>query len=95
MYPPNYWKKQEGHWFGSKYLLKEFLGCGAYGAVFRADEMLAERVMQSVAIKIVIADMDNLDNQLAELQLSVRLRHPHLINGITCEQGEIFGDLCL
>jgi formylglycine-generating enzyme required for sulfatase activity len=95
MYPPNYWKKQEGHWFGSKYLLKEFLGYGAYGAVFRANEMLAERVMQSVAIKIVIADMDNLDNQLAELQLSVRLRHPHLINGITCEQGEIFGDLCL
>lgn len=95
MYPPNYWKKQEGQWFGSKYLLKEFLGCGAYGAVFRADEMLAERVMQSVAIKIVIADMDNLDNQLAELQLSVRLRHPHLISGITCEQGEIFGDLCL
>jgi formylglycine-generating enzyme required for sulfatase activity len=95
MYPPSYWQKQLGKWFGSKYLLKEFLGCGAYGAVFRADEMLAERVMQSVAIKIVIADMDNLDNQLAELQLSVRLRHPHLINGITCEQGEIFGDLCL
>lgn len=95
MYPPNYWKKQEGKWFGSKYLLKEFLGSGAYGAVFRADEILAERVMQSVAVKIVIADINNLDTQLAELQLSVKFRHPHLINGITCEQGDIFGDLCL
>jgi formylglycine-generating enzyme required for sulfatase activity len=95
MYPSNYWKKQEGKWFGSKYLLKEFLGCGAFGAVFRADEMLAERVMQSVAVKIVIADINNLDTQLAELQLSVKFRHPHLINGITCEQGDVFGDLCL
>jgi formylglycine-generating enzyme required for sulfatase activity len=95
MYPPRYWQKFIGQWFGPKYLLKEFLGCGAYGAVFRADEMLADRVMQSVAIKIVIADMDRLDEQLAELQLSVRLRHPHLINGITCEQGDLGGDLCL
>jgi formylglycine-generating enzyme required for sulfatase activity len=95
MYPARYWQKFIDQWFGSKYLLKDFLGCGAYGAVFRADEMLAHRVMQSVAVKIVIADMERLDEQLAELQLSVRLRHPHLINGITCEQGDLGGDLCL
>jgi formylglycine-generating enzyme required for sulfatase activity len=95
MYPPRYWQKFIDQWFGSKYLLKEFLGCGAFGAVFRADEMLADRVMQSVAIKVVVADMERLDEQLAELQLSVRLRHPHLINGITCEQGDLGGDLCL
>jgi serine/threonine protein kinase len=95
MYPPRYWQKFVDQWFGSKYLLKEFLGCGAFGAVFRADEMLADRVMQSVAIKIVIADMDRLDEQLAELKLAVRLRHPNLINGITCEQGDLGGDLCL
>jgi formylglycine-generating enzyme required for sulfatase activity len=95
MYPSIYWQKQLGQWFGPKYLLREFLGCGAFGAVFRADEMLADRVMQSVAIKIVITDPDNLEIQLDELQLSVRLRHPHLINGITCEQGELNGDLCL
>ncbi|UXE62140.1 MAG: hypothetical protein KA717_04610 [Woronichinia naegeliana WA131] len=40
MYPTSYWKKSVGQWFGSKYLLKAFLGCGAYGAVFQADEMI-------------------------------------------------------
>ena len=57
MYPTSYWKKSVGQWFGSKYLLKAFLGCGAYGAVFQADEMIAERVIQTVAIKIVIVDL--------------------------------------
>ncbi|MEB3193085.1 MAG: bifunctional serine/threonine-protein kinase/formylglycine-generating enzyme family protein [Snowella sp.] len=103
MYPASYWQKiikkdqekDQETWFGSKYLLKEFIGCGAYGAVFRADEMLAERVMQTVAIKIVIVDLERLDQQIEELQLAVRLRHPHLINGITCEQGDVNGDLCI
>ena len=95
MYPASYWKKSVGQWFGSKYLLKAFLGCGAYGAVFQADEMIADRIIQTVAIKIVIVDLDQLDQQLAELQLAVRLRHPHLINGITCEQGDVNGDLCI
>ncbi len=103
MYPASYWQKiikkdqekDQETWFGSKYLLKEFIGCGAYGAVFRADEMLAKRVMQTVAIKIVIVDLEHLDQQIEELQLAVRLRHPHLINGITCEQGELNGDLCI
>jgi serine/threonine protein kinase len=95
MYPASYWKKLIGQWFGSKYLLKAFLGCGAYGAVFRADEMLANRIIQTVAIKIVIVDEERLGQQIEELQLSVRLRNPHLINGITCEQGELNGDLCI
>jgi len=95
MYPTSYWKKSVGQWFGSKYLLKAFLGCGAYGAVFQADEMIAERVIQTVAIKIVIVDLERLDQQIEELQLAVRLRHPHLINGITCEQGELNRDLCI
>ena len=95
MYPASYWKKLIGQWFGSKYLLKAFLGCGAYGAVFRADEMIADRIIQTVAIKIVIVDLKRLEQQIEELQLAVRLRHPHLINGITCEQGDVNGDLCL
>ena len=57
--------------------------------------MIADRIIQTVAIKIVIVDLDQLDQQLAELQLAVRLRHPHLINGITCEQGDVNGDLCI
>ena len=57
MYPASYWKKSINQWFGSKYLLREFLCSGAYGAVFRADEMLANRIIQTVAIKIVIVDV--------------------------------------
>ena len=95
MYPASYWKKSINQWFGSKYLLREFLGSGAYGAVFRADEMLANRIIQTVAIKIVIVDEERLGQQIEELQLAVRLRHPHLINGITCEQGDVNGDLCI
>ena len=71
------------------------MGCGAYGAVFQADEMIADRIIQTVAIKIVIVDLERLDQQIEELQLAVRLRHPHLINGITCEQGDLNGDLCI
>ena len=95
MYPASYWKKSINQCFGSKYLLRKFLGFGAYGAVFRADEMLADRLIQSVAIKLVIVDLEHLDRQIEELQLAVRLRHPHLINGFTCEQGGVNGDLCL
>jgi hypothetical protein len=34
-------------------------------------------------MKIVIVELERLEKQLQELQLSVTLRHPHLINGIT------------
>ena len=89
------WKKFVGEWFNSKYLLQAFLGFGAYGAVFQADEVVADRKIQSVAIKIIPYDSHNLDQQIKELQLGVKLKNPHLINCYTCEQGELDGDLYL
>ena len=89
------WKKFVGEWFNSKYLLQAFLGCGAYGAVFQADEVVADRKIQSVAIKIIPYDSHNLDQQIKELQLGVKLKNPHLINCYTCEQVELDGYLYL
>ena len=95
MYSERYWKKLVREWFNQKYLLKKFLGLGGYGAVFQADEVIANRFIRKVAIKVMGIEPDELDLQISELQLAAKLQHRHLINCYTPEQGEINGETFL
>jgi len=79
----------EGTQFNPKYYLKTFLGAGAYGAVFLADEVLGDTVIQTVALKAIRTDLMGGNKILQELQTAIRLRHSHLLHCITAETGKL------
>ncbi|UCJ13809.1 MAG: GUN4 domain-containing protein [Phormidium sp. PBR-2020] len=70
----------EGVVIENKYHLQELLGAGGFGAVYLSDEVVRDRLLRQVAVKI----FDNNDNrQLIELIEATRLDHPHLIRSHT------------
>ncbi|MCB1216953.1 protein kinase [bacterium] len=81
------WRSLFGHQIEGKYHLTEFIDAGSYGGVFRADEVVGDRLMRSVAIKLLQpTEGDNpyrrevaRDKQLTELQFAAGLDHPHVI----------------
>jgi serine/threonine protein kinase len=87
-----FWKSCEETQFSSKYYLKELLGVGGFGAVFKADEVVADRCIRTVAIKIFNPfQTPNLDAFIQEFQTTVNLRHPHLIETYALEEGKLQG----
>ncbi len=75
------WRLLEAECIDGKYYLKELLGVGGYGAVFRADEVVGDRLIRQVAVKLISpeGDQKNREKQLEELIAAVKLDHPHLI----------------
>ncbi|UNM06928.1 MAG: protein kinase [Planctomycetales bacterium] len=81
------WRSLFGNSIEGKYHLTEFIDAGSYGGVFRADEVVGDRLMRSVAIKLLQpATGDNpyrvqvaREKQLTELQYAAGLDHPHVI----------------
>jgi serine/threonine protein kinase len=74
------YKMLEGAVIDNKYYLRELLGAGGFGAVFLADEVVRDRLLRQVAVKII---PDNDNQQLIELMEATRLDHPHLIRSHT------------
>lgn len=70
MHPNQLWQMFEDEWFTPKYRLKKLLGAGAFGAVFLADEVIADRVIREVAIKIFSNEGEQ-QRQIAELQTAI------------------------
>ena len=75
-----------GEVVNGKYLLRECLGCGGNGAVFRADEVLARmlgrvtRIGGEFAVKIIgLANGEDGEEQLARMRLTTTLSHPHIL----------------
>jgi len=92
--PEAFWRTFEGTPFNEKYYLKRFLGEGQFGGVFAADEVLADRHIREVAIKIFnplrpIA----IDELVQELQQVMALKHSHLIDCYSPEQGKLGGTI--
>ncbi len=75
------WRLLEAECIDGKYYLKELLGVGGYGAVFRADEVVGDRLIRQVAVKLISpeGDQKNREKQLEELIAAVKLDHLHLI----------------
>ena len=90
-----FWKTFEDEWFTPKHRLKKVLGQGASGAVFLAEEIVADRVMREVAIKIFASENHQQDCQVQELQTAIALKHPGLLEGFSPEQGWLKGIECL
>ncbi|MGI0483319.1 choice-of-anchor C family protein [Geminocystis sp. CENA526] len=80
-------KMLEGQNIDNKYYLKKLLGSGGFGGVYLADEVVKDRLIRTVAIKLIITD--NPDKQLDELIFSTTLEHPNLINCYTCGECEL------
>ncbi|MCX6345171.1 MAG: hypothetical protein NT018_08850 [Armatimonadetes bacterium] len=84
------WTAYEGQIVEGKYHLRTLLGTGGYGAVYMADEVVADRLMGRGALKLIRADQADIDKQLRELQATASLKHEsilsHFVRG-TCTLG--------
>ncbi|MGI0479732.1 protein kinase domain-containing protein [Geminocystis sp. CENA526] len=72
----------EGQNIDNKYYLKSLLGTGGFGGVYLADEVVRDRFIRELAVKLIITD--NPDKQLDELIFSTTLKHPNLLDCYTC-----------
>ncbi|MCT7958069.1 protein kinase domain-containing protein [Laspinema palackyanum] len=82
-----FWKKMVGDQFNNKYHLVKFIDSGTLGGVFLANEVIADRLIRQVALKIFLVDTSQLDSQIAELRLATSLKHPHLLDCYSSEIG--------
>jgi len=89
-----FWRKLQGETVNNQYHLEEFLGCGAYGAVYKADEVIRDRLIREVAIKLIAPEDDAIkaEKQLTELQAAVNIQHENLIRSYTAGHCEIKED---
>lgn len=69
-----------------KYHLKEFLGSGGEGAVYRADEVILDEPVRFVAVKLHLKEDDNLEQQKRQIKIILNISHPHLIRCFTAGQ---------
>jgi len=76
-----------GEQFNHKYHLVQFIDSGSFGGVFLANEVIADRVIRQVALKVFLVETSQLDVQIAELRLATRLKHPHLLDCFSSEVG--------
>gem|GEM_PF-6382926 len=60
----------------NQYYLEKLLGVGGFGGVFQASEVVRDRVLKQLAIKII---PDSSDAKLDELLAAVNLDHPQII----------------
>ncbi|TAF02824.1 MAG: serine/threonine protein kinase [Oscillatoriales cyanobacterium] len=94
MYPEKHWRKLQGQKINNQYHLQEFLGCGGYGAVYKADEVTRNRLIREVAIKLIAPEEDETkaEKQLTELQAAVNIHHENLICSYTSGECEVKED---
>jgi len=97
MYPERHWRKLQGETVNNQYHLQEYLGCGGYGAVYKADEVIRDRLIREVAIKLIAPEEDETkaEKQLTELQAAVNLQHENIIRSYTAGECEVKDDVYL
>ncbi|MTF40327.1 protein kinase domain-containing protein [Cyanobacterium aponinum] len=82
-------KMLEGQNIDNKYYLNQLLGSGGFGGVYLADEVVRDRLIRTIALKLIITD--NPYKQLDELIFSTTLNHPNLITCFTCGECKLNG----
>jgi len=75
-----FWSKLEGTNLDNRYFLNKLLGTGGFGAVYFTDEVVRDRVIRQLAVKLIELDEDNSETQLEELIAATNLKHPHLLD---------------
>jgi len=71
------WKRWEGQVINGQFPLGEYLGGSGQSAVFVTEIRGAER--NKAAIKLVPADLENVESRLARWRRLAKLSHPHLL----------------
>jgi serine/threonine protein kinase len=72
------WRMLKGQVINNQYHLRNLIGAGGYGGVFLADEVIRDKLIRQVAIKLIISDNQN-DGQLNEIIAATDWQHPNLI----------------
>ena len=83
------WKSWEGRVLEGKFPLRQWLGGSDHSAVFLTE--FANQPSQRAAIKLIRVDDGKSESQLAQLQASRKLSHPHLIRTFECGPCRIEG----
>ncbi|HOO56462.1 MAG TPA: serine/threonine-protein kinase [bacterium] len=82
----------EGRTIDGKYHLSEFIGEGGSSGVFKADEVVHDTLLRTVALKIIISgNGTDISKQLREIKSSIDFEHPNVLKGITAGETEIEG----
>jgi nitrous oxidase accessory protein NosD len=81
----------EGQVVDGKYHLLRLLGTGSYGGVFQADEVVADRLIRQVAVKLIEPDEADPDGQMQELIAAANLDHACLLRCYTPGQCQLNG----
>ena len=72
------WRMLVGQVIKNQYYLKDLIGAEGSGEFFLADDVIRDKLIRQVAIKLIISDNNN-DGQLNELIAATNLQHPNLI----------------
>jgi serine/threonine protein kinase len=73
------WSTLEGQVVDGRYHLDHLLSSGSYGGVFAADEVVADKMMRRVAIKLITPDPEYPERQMEELVLATSMDHPNIL----------------
>ena len=75
------WDELLNTWVADRYHLVEVLGEGGFGAVFLADQVVADILIRRVALKLTptLDNASDAERQIRELMVSAYLDHPNLI----------------
>jgi len=77
------WREYEGQILEGKYYLQRLLGVGSYGSVYLAHEVVADRLIRQVAVKLIATDSQSQEAQLQEMIAATNLDHPALLRCYT------------
>lgn len=84
------WRMLEGQILNKQYQIKKLLGSGVLGAVFFADEIIKNRAIRRLAVKLIGGERS--EEQLDQLFTAASLKHPHLIDCYGMGECQIKGE---
>jgi len=86
------WQRFENQEVDGKFHLKKVIGYGGSGGVFRADEVVGDRLIGDIALKLIPVRQDSGDRQYDELVAMRRLSHPNLVGAHAIGECDLLGE---
>ncbi len=87
----NNWRGFEGQVVGNQYHIKNYLGEGGFGVVYEADDVVGDRLIRTIAIKLIPKISDNYDKQINELKFATQLSNDNLLRCYSSGQCNLHG----